>query len=104
MTLIFIPVSMYNDCIWHMHRGICGLTLENLKHRVCVIASPILQNRNLLKFIYIFLYLFTYFDRTEAAAQTPMMTGVIKDFCKSKGHGYVTPSDGSVDLFVHISE
>lgn len=30
--------------------------------------------------------------------------GEIKSFCREKGHGFITPEDGTDDLFVHISE
>lgn len=33
-----------------------------------------------------------------------MFTGVCKYFCRSKGHGFITPSDGGRDIFVHISD
>lgn len=43
-------------------------------------------------------------SRSEMAAQSPRLEGVIKDFCRQKGHGFVTTKDGGTDLFVHISE
>ena len=33
-----------------------------------------------------------------------MPTGVVKWFNEAKGFGFVTPSDGSTDLFVHFSD
>lgn len=41
---------------------------------------------------------------SERTLQLPELHGVIKSFCREKGHGFITPDSGGEDIFVHISD
>lgn len=41
---------------------------------------------------------------SDRAMRNPIEEGKVKSFCRSKGHGFITPVSGDVDIFVHISD
>ncbi|XP_037940126.1 cold shock domain-containing protein CG9705 [Teleopsis dalmanni] len=38
------------------------------------------------------------------ALENPIERGIVKSFSRSKGHGFITPSEGGDDLFCHVSD
>jgi len=42
--------------------------------------------------------------RSERARAGPTRHGVIKSFCRQKGHGFIIPRNDEEPIFVHISE
>ena len=46
---------------------------------------------------------FCYY-RSERILAGPSFSGKVVKFCRQKGHGFIQPSDGSEQLFMHISE
>jgi len=44
------------------------------------------------------------YSASERARAGPSHKGHVKTFCRNKGHGFITPEDGSDPLFVHISD
>lgn len=43
--------------------------------------------------------------RCERVFQSPPYEGVIHEFCREKGHGFIKPKDNPDELiFVHVSE
>uniref|UniRef100_A0A8C8RC89 Cold shock domain containing C2 n=1 Tax=Pelusios castaneus TaxID=367368 RepID=A0A8C8RC89_9SAUR len=42
--------------------------------------------------------------RTARASAGPAFKGVCKQFSRSQGHGFITPENGTEDIFVHVSD
>ncbi|KAM7356409.1 cold shock domain-containing protein CG9705 [Cochliomyia hominivorax] len=38
------------------------------------------------------------------AMENPLVTGVVKSFNRTKGHGFITPNGGGDEIFCHISD
>lgn len=77
-----------------------------------LVPSPIITKRNRTPSVYVFsmyffrnvLMIFLSITRSEKILKSKTLYGTIKQFCREKGHGFITPEDGSEDLFVHVSE
>lgn len=44
------------------------------------------------------------YSATARAVSGPVYRGVCKNFSRSRGHGFIQPSNGEEDIFVHISD
>ncbi|XP_059328403.1 cold shock domain-containing protein C2 isoform X1 [Ammospiza nelsoni] len=44
------------------------------------------------------------YSATARASAGPIFKGVCKQFSRSQGHGFITPENGTEDIFVHVSE
>ncbi|KAL8596524.1 hypothetical protein ACOMHN_041586 [Nucella lapillus] len=44
------------------------------------------------------------YSQSDRALKAPEKKGVIKSFCRQKGHGFIIPEDSTDPLFVHISD
>lgn len=44
------------------------------------------------------------YSASRRATEGPVKRGICKYFSRSKGHGFISPSDGSDPLFMHISD
>lgn len=47
---------------------------------------------------------FKFVDRSRLAADSDVQEGIVIQFCREKGHGFVKPDDEEKPIFLHISE
>lgn len=43
-------------------------------------------------------------SESERIMAGPSFKGIVAEFCRQKGHGFITPCDGAEKLFFHISD
>ncbi|XP_048762226.1 calcium-regulated heat-stable protein 1-like isoform X2 [Ostrea edulis] len=61
-------------------------------HHHFLIPSPVPTRRN------------RTFSQSERAKQGDIYRGVVRDFCRQKGHGFIIPENEKDTIFVHISD
>lgn len=69
----------------------CDITSSVSQHD-CLLPDPIITKRTRTT------------STSNRALEYPESTGIVKVFCREKGHGFITPKDGSDDIFVHVSD
>ncbi|XP_055337352.1 cold shock domain-containing protein CG9705-like [Paramacrobiotus metropolitanus] len=74
------------------HESGSKTSLDGHSHSSHSIPSPTPSRRN------------RTLSASERALAGPTFHGKIKNFCRQKGHGFVTPHSGGEDIFVHISD
>lgn len=93
-----MPLSYYSERHWAGH---CPALGPNLCYppNSSIVGGPSMGrcSRPQLQFSY-------PFPRTARASAGPVFKGVCKQFSRSQGHGFITPENGSEDIFVHVSE
>ncbi|XP_076041038.1 cold shock domain-containing protein CG9705 [Oratosquilla oratoria] len=62
------------------------------KSNLLSLPSPIITRRTRTK------------STSDIAFNNPEVKGKIKSFCRTKGHGFITPEGETNDIFVHISD
>lgn len=48
--------------------------------------------------------MYFYKNSSARAMENPIVTGVVKSFSRTKGHGFIAPKAGGDEIFCHISE
>ncbi|KAG0712121.1 Cold shock domain-containing protein [Chionoecetes opilio] len=67
-------------------------TPDSPNKRMLQIPSPIVTRRTRTK------------STSEIAFSNPEVKGKVRYFCRSKGHGFIVPENGTEEIFLHISD